>query len=456
VFENLPALYHYDAACRALAEATRIDEVKNILDIAVAIRAYAKQAKNRDAEANAVEIRMRATRRLDEMRRAQEATIGLNRGLSGSKVTGGSRTPVKDGRPTLASQGIDKSLAKQARVLGALSDESFETVVADARDKVARAVRKVVQDIELQHEPSTTYEEAAPAPDAPAIMLKTHLGEEVSYRLPKGKATFNATNEQVSWSAWTWNPVTGCLRDCEFGCYARELANRASYAHAYPRGFTPILHPERLDAPANTNVPKEAENDPRLKRVFVCSMGDLYGKWTPDDWIQRVHASCIASPQWDYLLLTKYPRRYVGLALPPTAWVGTSVHEQKLVRLAEEAFRQIKDVRVKWLSLEPLMEPLKFADLSMFDWIVIGSLSATEQPEGHYKEFAPPFEWVARIVAQARECGCRIYLKPNLLGANPNPQSPGMQMPQEEPDFDADQAERSSTTLASGCAGTAQ
>jgi protein gp37 len=145
-----------------------------------------------------------------------------------------------------------------------------------------------------------------------------------------------------------------------------------------------------------------------------------------------VHASCIANPQWDYLLLTKYPRRYVGLTLPTTAWVGTSVHEQKLVRLAEEAFAQIKGVRVKWLSLEPLMEPLNFTDLSMFDWIVIGSLSATEQPEGHHKEFAPPFEWVARLVAQARECGCRIYLKPNLLGI-PNSQSPGMQLIQEAP-----------------------
>jgi protein gp37 len=164
-------------------------------------------------------------------------------------------------------------------------------------------------------------------------------------------------------------------------------------------------------------------------------MADLYGQWISDEWIEQVHASCIQNPQWEYLLLTKYPRRYVDLQLPPTAWVGTSVHEQKLVRLAEDAFRQIKDVRVKWLSLEPLMEPLAFTDLSMFDWIVIGALSATRQPEGPCKEFAPPFEWVARLVAQAHEAGCRVYLKPNLLGANPNPQCPGMELPMEEPDL---------------------
>ena len=93
-------------------------------------------------------------------------------------------------------------------------------------------------------------------------------------------------------------------------------------------------------------MPKEAKSDPRLKRVFVCSMADLYGKWVPDEWIERVHASCIANPQWDYLMLTKFPRRYVGLQFPMTAWLGTSVDEQKRVRLAEEAFRQIRNVIV--------------------------------------------------------------------------------------------------------------
>jgi protein gp37 len=132
--------------------------------------------------------------------------------------------------------------------------------------------------------------------------------------------------------------------------------------------------------------------------------------------------------------LTKFPQRYVGLSLPPTAWIGTTVDEQYRVKIAEEAFRKINDVKVKWLSLEPLLEPLKFNDLSMFDWVVIGSQSATKQPAGYVKEFAPPFEWVADIVTQARKAGCRIYMKPNLLGDNPNPQSPGMKLIQEVPD----------------------
>jgi N6-adenosine-specific RNA methylase IME4 len=148
-------LARYDAACRALAEAVSIDEVKDIRDQAIAMAAYARQAKNRDLEADAVAIRLRATRYLDQMRVAQKDTVGLNRGAAGGGKKAGSRgvliTP-RDDRPTLASQGIDKNLAKQARVLGALSDQEFETVVADARDNVSRAVRNAVREVEIQQE----------------------------------------------------------------------------------------------------------------------------------------------------------------------------------------------------------------------------------------------------------------------------------------------------------------
>jgi N6-adenosine-specific RNA methylase IME4 len=141
----------YDRACAALAEAKRVDEVKDIIDAAAAMKAYARQAKNHDLEADAVELRMRATRRLDELRRAQAATVGLNQGAVPGK-TGLKSNPVLDSRPTLASQGIDKQLAHQGRILGALSDVKFETVVADARDKVSRAVRNAVREVEILQE----------------------------------------------------------------------------------------------------------------------------------------------------------------------------------------------------------------------------------------------------------------------------------------------------------------
>jgi hypothetical protein len=85
-----------------------------------------------------------------------------------------------------------------------------------------------------------------------------------------------------------------------------------------------------------------------------------------------------------------------------------------------------------------LLEPLKFKDLSIFDFVVIGSQSATKQPKGnsvvHVPEFAPAFEWVADLTAQAKAAGCKVYHKPNLLGI-PNDQCAGMKLIQDVPDL---------------------
>jgi hypothetical protein len=141
----------YERACRAVAEARTIDQAKHIRGQAVAMQVYAKQAKNRDLEADAVEIRMRATRRLDQLRQAQKETVGLNQGAIAGK-TGLKSNPVLDPRPTLASQGIGKNLAHQARVLGALPDKQFEERVIEARDSVTRVVRRVVNAVATEQE----------------------------------------------------------------------------------------------------------------------------------------------------------------------------------------------------------------------------------------------------------------------------------------------------------------
>ena len=101
--------------------------------------------------------------------------------------------------------------------------------------------------------------------------------------------------------------------------------------------------------------------------------------------------------------------------MPASSWLGTSVDEQARVRIAEDAFRQVRRTKVSWLSLEPLNADLKFTDLSMFNWVVIGAQTETVQPgAGRVPGFVPPLDWVLRITDQAEEAGCRVHWKPNL------------------------------------------
>jgi N6-adenosine-specific RNA methylase IME4 len=148
------ALVRYDAACKAVAEAKSVDEILLIHDQARARAACARIANNRDLEADAIEIRMRAARRLDGLRQAQKETIGLATGgeHGGRARIDGSRKNPSNARPTLASQGVDKNLAHQARVLGAMTTAAFERKVAEARGSASRVFRRAVREAEIAQE----------------------------------------------------------------------------------------------------------------------------------------------------------------------------------------------------------------------------------------------------------------------------------------------------------------
>jgi hypothetical protein len=128
-------LVKYDEACAEIAAAKQVDEVKQIRDVSLAMQTYARQAKNHQLEADAIEIRMRATRRMDQMRQEQKITVGLASGKEGKrKALGFSKNPSD--RPTLAEAGINKNLAHEGRKLGALSEREFAKAVTTARDAV--------------------------------------------------------------------------------------------------------------------------------------------------------------------------------------------------------------------------------------------------------------------------------------------------------------------------------
>jgi hypothetical protein len=132
-------LPRYDEACRAVAEARTVDEVQQIAANAEAVRAYARQAKNRQLELDAAEIRIRAERRLGELMAAQRATIGLAKGAAEAGTNRGT-TRDEQHPASLAEAGIDKNLAKRARALAAVVDEKFEELLDDKRRSQDRRV----------------------------------------------------------------------------------------------------------------------------------------------------------------------------------------------------------------------------------------------------------------------------------------------------------------------------
>jgi protein gp37 len=220
----------------------------------------------------------------------------------------------------------------------------------------------------------------------------------------QSNADYNRTNENVEWALWTWNPVTGCLHDCPY-CYARDIAKRF-----YPQGFVPAIVPGRLHAPRKKKIPAAAAENLGERNVFTCSMADLFGKWVPEEWISAVFEETQHAQDWNFLYLTKFPQRLAQVEWPANAWCGTTVDRQSRVANAERSFRGVT-AGIKWLSCEPLLERLTFSSLEMFDWVVIGGASeSTETPA-----FQPPWEWVEHLIRQARNAGCRVYVKPNLL-----------------------------------------
>lgn len=130
----------------------------------------------------------------------------------------------------------------------------------------------------------------------------------------------------IEWATDTWNPVTGCTKVSEGcrNCYAERVVERfgarvhgtvpesiavnakARGLHGLPLAapFTKVIcHTGRLDQPLRWRKPR---------RVFVCSMGDLFHGAVSDEFIAAVFGVMAACPQHTFIVLTKRPNRMRG------------------------------------------------------------------------------------------------------------------------------------------------
>ena len=135
------------------------DEVKEIRNQSEALRAYAIQAKNRQLEIDAGEIRLRAERRLGELLKAQKESVGLNHGARPGK-TGTKGVPLLDSRPKLSEAGIDKKLSARSQQLAAIPGERFESMLGEWRGRVERETERVTVNLLKESERQQRKESA--------------------------------------------------------------------------------------------------------------------------------------------------------------------------------------------------------------------------------------------------------------------------------------------------------
>lgn len=231
---------------------------------------------------------------------------------------------------------------------------------------------------------------------------------------------------QIGWCDFSWNPVTGCKKNCKF-CIGRGMAQRLSGCvrlnlgsgqiqydlknrlfvlpkpfHTesgsvlqFPAGFEPTFHPYRLRMISDKQKPAN---------IFVSSMGDLFGEWVPLEWIIAVFDACKAAPWHNYLFLTKNPKRYEELSRQgilveqDNFWYGTRISENT------EAFSSER--YHTFICMEPLGPFAEDYPIPPTEWIILGYEDLLPS-----KRNMPKRSWADSIIS--RKGDIPVYMKKN-------------------------------------------
>ena len=210
-----------------------------------------------------------------------------------------------------------------------------------------------------------------------------------------------AAKSSIEWTESTWNPVTGCNKispGCK-NCYAERMAKRlkAMGQANYRNGFRLTLQPHMLELPLKWKKPQT---------IFVNSMSDLFHKDVPLDYIQRVF-DVMGRASWHrFQVLTKRGDRLEELAShldwASNIWMGVSVESQKYVHRIDNL--RGTNAKTKFLSLEPLLGPLKDLNLSGIDWVIVGG-------ESGFGARPMLVDWVTSIREECQEAGVAFFFK---------------------------------------------
>lgn len=213
----------------------------------------------------------------------------------------------------------------------------------------------------------------------------------------------------IAWTDATWNPWWGCLAvsDACDKCYAAVLDKRTGGNY-----FEPGVLPRRTGA-KNWNLPsrknKEAIASGKRLRMFMGSMMDWADNRVHEAWREDAFGVIRATPALDWQLLTKRAPN-IGKMLPAdwgqgyeNVWLGVTVENRKQGLPRIDHLRRVP-AKVRFLSVEPLLEDLGPIDLTGIHWVIIGG------------ESGPGFRpiqraWIDGVVAQCRAQGVAVFFK---------------------------------------------
>jgi protein gp37 len=229
-----------------------------------------------------------------------------------------------------------------------------------------------------------------------------------------GRWLLMSDHTKIEWSDASWNPIRGIAPNrhmcrkispgCDH-CYSSTMTRRFG-GQEFPPEPTSIevrLDEKALMLPLSWREPR---------RVFVCSMTDLFGEWVPQEWINAIFTVMWQAPRHQFQVLTKRPRimrtalgdHYRSIQRSPleNVWLGTSIELDRFTWRANV----LRDcpAAVRFVSAEPLLGPLPSLDLAGIDWLIAGGESGI----GH-RPCEP--DWVCDLRDRSYEAHTAFFFK---------------------------------------------
>lgn len=210
---------------------------------------------------------------------------------------------------------------------------------------------------------------------------------------------------KIEWTDESWNPLkvkgggyhcTKISEGCK-NCYAEDFNRRFGNGVPYDNDPTEFVLDEKvLERPLRWKKPR---------RVFVCSMCDLFHEQVPLACIKQVYDVMVACPRHTFQVLTKRPERLANIEGPrwrKHIWLGVTVENQRYAAERILALLQIP-AAVRFVSFEPLLEPIEIMKYKV-DWAIIGA-------ESGLRRRPCKIEWVRDLVKQCDAVGVPVFVK---------------------------------------------